>query len=156
VSGSGWDIDMHSDQFQYIYQTLTYDGQITARVLSIQGTHEWAKAGVMIRQSDADGSRHASVFVTHANGVAYQRRTVTDGTSYHTAGSLVAAPYWVRIKRLGTNFTAFQSIDGQNWVQIGQETINMPGTLLIGLAVTSHDNSVLSTAHFDNVSIERW
>ena len=36
---------------QFNYQTLTGDGTIVARVVSLDNTDAWAKAGVMIRES---------------------------------------------------------------------------------------------------------
>jgi hypothetical protein len=45
---------------------------------------------------------------------------------------------------------------GRTWTDIGQDTFpEMTGTVLVGLAVTSHDNSALATAHFSDVLIER-
>jgi hypothetical protein len=63
-------------------------------------------------------------------------------------------PYWVRAVRSGNTFTAFASLDGVNWVQMGSsQTITMAQNVYVGLAVTSNNNSVLATATFDNVSV---
>src|SRR5689334_19538177 len=99
VKGSGSDIWNTADEFQFDFQTLSGDGTITARVVSETHTDDWAKAGVMIRETLAAGSRHALAAVTAANGVAFQRRTATNGVSTHNYGPLVAAPYWVRLTR---------------------------------------------------------
>jgi len=59
MTDSGTDIWYQSDEFHYAYKTLNGAGSITARVDSIQNTNDWAKAGVMIRETlDAD-SAHA-------------------------------------------------------------------------------------------------
>jgi hypothetical protein len=87
LRGSGADIWGSADAFHFAYQPLTGDGSIVARVASLTHTHAWAKAGVMIRENlDAD-ARHAMVVVTPSNGVAFQRRTSTGGSSAHTAGA---------------------------------------------------------------------
>jgi regulation of enolase protein 1 (concanavalin A-like superfamily) len=153
VRGSGTDIWDTADAFRYVYQPLNGDGTITARVVTQQNTNSWAKAGVMIRESLTAGSRHAMVALTPGNGVAFQRRLTTDGISVHTAGALVGAPYWVRVVRSGSTFSGYQSSDGTNWVLIGSDTINMASSVYIGLAVTSHNNTALGTATFDNVSV---
>src|SRR6185436_19114387 len=49
VRGAGADIWGTADAFRLAYQTLSGDGQIVARVASVQNINAWTKAGVMIR-----------------------------------------------------------------------------------------------------------
>lgn len=152
VKGSGDDIWDNADAFHFVFQSMTGDGSIVARVASIDYTNSWAKAGVMIRESlDAD-ARHAMAVVTAGNGVAFQRRTTPGGTSYHTAGAAVGAPYWVKLTRSGSTFTAYQSADGNTWVPVSSATISMATSVYVGLALTSHNNSALNASVLDNVS----
>lgn len=152
VTGAGADIWGSRDAFQFVYQPLSGDGTITARVATIQNTHSWAKAGVMICESLAADSRHALVALTRGNGVAFQRRRTTGGTSVHTAGNTAAqAPYWVRLERSGNTLRAYQSVDGSTWTLVGSDAISMAADVYIGLAVTSHNATVLNTSTFDNV-----
>src|SRR5262249_30697985 len=51
VSGSGTTLGPPPDQFHLVYQQLSGDGQIVARVVSVQSTSTYAKAGVMIRET---------------------------------------------------------------------------------------------------------
>ena len=62
-------------------------------------------------------------------------------------------PYWVRVRRMGTTFTSYVSANGTTWTTVGSQTISMTGTVFVGLAVTATNNSLLSKAVFDNVSI---
>ena len=153
LSGSGADIWNQADAFQYVYQTLSGDGEIIARVTDITNTDAWAKAGLMFRETLAANARHASVFVTPEQGTAFQRRTTTGGSSQHT-GSLGSAPVWLRLVRTGDTFTGFRSANGSDWVEIGTTTINMGTDVYVGLAVTAHNNSALSTATMDNVTVD--
>jgi glucose/arabinose dehydrogenase/regulation of enolase protein 1 (concanavalin A-like superfamily) len=153
VQGSGADIWGSYDGFQYAYQTLNGDGQVIARLSSLQNTNSWAKAGVMIRQSLTANSAHASMFVTASNGLHFQYRTTTNGSSSDVSGGTGGAPYWVKIARSQNTLTAYKSTDGTNWTTVGTATISMPTQVFIGLAVTSHNNSVLCSAVFDNVSL---
>src|SRR5262249_52087259 len=41
-----------------------------------------------------------------------------------------------------------------NWTQVGSATINMASSVLVGLAVTSHNNGVLNTSTFNKVSVQ--
>jgi hypothetical protein len=57
------------------------------------------------------------------------------------------------LTRSGNTFTANASPDGVSWVQVGTpRTITMTGTVYVGLAVSSGQNSTLATGTFDNVS----
>jgi regulation of enolase protein 1 (concanavalin A-like superfamily) len=61
-------------------------------------------------------------------------------------------PYWVKLTRVGNIFTGYVSADGINWQTVGTATVPMNKNLLIGLAVTSHNNSVLNSTLFEHVS----
>jgi hypothetical protein len=153
VAGGGADIEGSSDQFRYVYKSLTGDCTIIARVATQQNTHAWAKAGVMIRDGLAANAINASVFVTPSNGVTFQRRISVGGGTSAIVSSGGSAPYWVKLVRAGNSFSAFKSANGTSWTQIGAtQTIAMGSTVQVGLAVTSHSNGTLSTATFTNVT----
>ena len=152
VAGSGDDIWNNADAFHYVFQPLTGDGSITARVLSQQNTDGWAKAGVMFRETLANTSMHAMMVISAANGAAFQYRNATGGASTH-AGGAGAVPYWVRLVRAGNLFTGYASGDGTNWTQVGSTSITMAGQLNVGLVVTAHNNSLINTAVVDNVTV---
>jgi hypothetical protein len=153
VTGTGVDIWNTADGFEFASQALTGDGSITARVVGMQNTDPWAKAGVMVREGTATGAKHAFCCVTAGNGVAFQRRPATNGVSSHTAGTFSAAPRWVKLVRQGSTLTGYESADGQTWTIVGSESIGMANPVQIGLAVTSHNNGVLCTAVFDHVVV---
>ena len=153
VAGSGSDIWGTSDQFRYVYQTLTGNGTITARVVSLTNTNGWAKVGVMIRNSLSASDQEAMMCITPSNGAAFQYRTTSGGSSTNVNTTGFAAPYWVRLVRNGSTITGYRSADGVTWTEEGSATITMGSTIYVGLEVDSHDNSALDTATFDNVSI---
>jgi hypothetical protein len=156
MTASGADIWNDSDEFHYAYKTLSGVGSIQARVMSVDNTNAWAKAGVMIRESLDPGSVHASMVVTPENGISFQRRPMTDAssTSENSATSEEVAPYWVKIERdISGNFTAFHSTNGTTWQKHGaSENIQMSSMVYIGLAVTSHDAALTCQAVFTNVT----
>jgi hypothetical protein len=61
------------------------------------------------------------------------------------------APMWDRVDRAGSTVAAYTSEDGVSWSFIGSDTIAFPGTVYVGLAVTSHSSGTAATATFDNV-----
>jgi regulation of enolase protein 1 (concanavalin A-like superfamily) len=152
VKGAGADIYNAADAFHYYHRSLNADGEIRARIVSLGNTHQWAKAGVMIRETTAAGSRHVYMGTTPANGLEFVRREATGGTTT-PVGIAGGAPRWVRLTRVGNVFTAYQSTDGSAWTQTGTVTLALAADVRVGLAVCSHDVNVLNTATFDNVSV---
>jgi len=152
VQGAGADIWGAADAFHFVYEPLSGDGQVVARIVSVDRTHDWAKAGVMIRETLSAGSTHASLFVSAARGVAFQRRTATGAASVSTAGSLSAAPRWVKLTRAASTIAAYESADGVSWTLVGTETIAMAADVFVGVAVTSHNTAALCTATIDGVA----
>jgi regulation of enolase protein 1 (concanavalin A-like superfamily) len=155
MNAIGTDIWGNSDQFRYAFKTLNGNGTLVARVDSLVNSNAWAKAGVMIRQNTDTGSVHAFTALTPGNSCSFQRRPTSGGTSTsdNWTGTAVTAPYWVRITRTGNVFKSETSPDGQTWTALGTEqTIPMTTSVLIGLAVTSHDAAIPTSATFSNIS----
>jgi hypothetical protein len=166
VTGSGADIWGTADAFHYMFKPLVGDGQMTVNVVSIAGTstNEWQKAGVMIRETLAAGSRNVMMLMSaggasanFGGGDAFQWRPDPNSTSYSSHvvcdNIEVLPPNCVRLVRTGNMFSGFVYVNGE-WAQEGQTvTIAMPETVYIGLAVTSHDNNpgIYTTATFNSV-----
>jgi len=154
MTGSGADIWGTSDQFHFAFKTLSGAGSIVAKVESIENTSSWAKAGVMIRETlDAD-SAHAMMVVTPAQGVSFQRRNVTGGTSADDTTGGITAPYWVKIERdLSGNFTTYSSINGSAWqMQSTPDNISMSANVYIGLIVVSTNAALTCEGVLSNVT----
>lgn len=154
VRTSSGDIWNTQDDMAYAYRPLVGDGQITVRVTENSATHAWTKAGVMIRESDARNSKHAFVSVTGDNGIAFQYRNTTGGSSgnTNTADGNRLGDY-VRLTRSGNVFTAEYSSDAVNWTTLGSEAIVMGQEVLFGLAYTNQSTSNADTAKFDQLSV---
>ncbi|WP_276392940.1 PKD domain-containing protein, partial [Eudoraea chungangensis] len=162
VEASGVDIWNSSDEFHYVYQPLTGDGEIIARVLSLDDTDDWAKAGVMMRNTNAANS--AMIFMEispnpQSVGVAYNlQHRQSAGTAMTVSGNNIgpvpiAYPHYVRLVREGNTFTGYASTTNGNWVEVGSRTITMGETIQVGLATTSHNDGVITTATYDDVSV---
>jgi regulation of enolase protein 1 (concanavalin A-like superfamily) len=153
TSASGDDIWGNADSFHYTYRTLSGDGEIIARVQSLTQTDTYTKAGLMIRDSLAAGSPNAMVTLMAGVGAQLQYRSTANGISQFLAGPSVFSPYYLKLRRQGSVITAYISVISGGWQQIGSVTLSLAANPLIGLAVTSHNNSQLATALFDNVSV---
>ncbi len=156
VTGDGDDIWNTADAFHFLYLPMSGDGEIVARVASLQGNNNdggWSKAGVMFRETLNASSTHASVDITSGNGADFQWRGSTGGGSSNAgADGVSSAPRWVRLVRQGNLFTGYKSNDGINWTQNGSVSIAMAADIYVGLCVTAHASGNLSTATFDHVS----
>jgi poly(hydroxyalkanoate) depolymerase family esterase len=159
VAGGGADIGGTSDQFHYLSQSFTGDGPIVARVTSLQNTNDSAKAGVMFRDSADAGAMYADVAVTAGQGVSFQWRSSTGGSSADTQVTGVTAPAWVKLVRSGNSFSAFYATTtgtptASDWIQVGTaQTIAMSSTAQVGLAVTSHNDGTPCTSTFRGVQL---
>lgn len=154
------------DQFQFVYQPLTGDGTVVTRVLTQEDSHEWAKAGIMIKRDTESGSPYAALMVTPRHGVRMQVDFDTELT-----GSTGTAPRWLKLTRTGDSISGYESADGVTWSAVGTVNLSgLPQTVEVGLFVTSPDTqhmtldrpgsflgTVTSTtgqATFDNVSVD--
>ena len=152
VTGAGLGTFGTPDGLQFVYQTLSGDGTIIARLTNLQGNSA-SQAGVMIRETLSSSATNA--FVCYYAGYDYMTdRATTSGSSSYQTGSAAAFPTWIKLVRSGSTFTGYQSTTGVDWVQIGTaQTITMAQNVYIGLGVTSRSTSATSTATFDNLSI---
>lgn len=154
LQGSGADIWGNADGCHFVSQSLSGDFVITARLASMSNADYWAKAGLMIRESDAAGSKNVSLLVTpEAGGLRMQWRNSANGSTSDHQLSGSNAPRWLRILRSGDTFTGWQSDDGLTWTNTHAVSVAMNSAVLPGLAVTSHQNELLNTAAFDQVNI---
>jgi len=158
MSAIGTDIWNTTDQFRYAYKNLSGDGSITVCVESLVRSNEWAKAGVMIRETLDPSSKHAFVAVTPepTHGISFQRRLVGGQASANTDVADISIPHWVKLTRTGNTFTAQESEDGANWENIVVSpalSIQMASDVHIGLALTSHDAGTPTAVEFSNVSM---
>jgi len=158
MSGIGTDIWDVADQFRFAYKSLSGNGSITVRVDSLVRSNEWAKAGVMIRETLEPGSKHAFTALTPepAHGLSFQRRPIAGQASANTDVANIPLPQWVRLTRTGNIFTAHYSADGSTWTEVVASPavdITMASNVYIGLAVCSHDAAIVTAAEFSNVAM---
>lgn len=156
VAGSGADIWNLGDGFRYTYTPMAGDFSVTCRVTRQTETDGWAKVGVMIRDVLLPGSRHYMLVRTPRNGVDPQWRLEMDQESFHYKANAYCGrlPVWLRVQRTGSLFISFASNDGVNWQQVGPViSINMGQRVLAGVCITAHNDSRVSVADVDNVSV---
>lgn len=154
LTSAGRDIWGTADGLRYAYQPLADNARITVHVASQTLTHQWARAGVMLRESLVPGARQASVLVTGSNGVELNWRDTPDRNTRKQSLAGYAAPTWLRLTREGGVLTGEVSTDGSSWTRVGQSTIGLAPLVFVGLAATSvTTDGSMSTVVFDSVDI---
>lgn len=157
IDAAGADIEGTKDEFMFVYQQMSGDSEIIAKVNSMDHVNAWSKAGLMIRSSLNDNANNAMIAVTPSSGVSFQRRLTTSGGTTAQITSSVKAPVWLKLRREGNIFKAFYSVDNNSWHQVGSNvTISMPQDIYIGMAVTSHDVNKRLNAVFEDVSVKKY
>src|SRR5690606_24573819 len=163
VEASGADIWGTADEFHYVYQSLTGDGEIIARVVSLENTNKWAKAGVMMRNGTAANAAMAIMYLSpnpSNSGPAYSlAHRSSAGAGMSPSGNnlgpvgIGSYPYYLRLVRSGNTFTGYASQTNGNWVLLGSRTITMGQTIQVGLATSATNDGVLASAVYDNVQV---
>lgn len=148
TEAGGSDIWNNADGFHFTYQELDGDFDVRVRVESLRYvTDNWAKAGLMVRESTNGGSRNLSAVVGPATGInqwEQNYRGTTDGgtTGWGSTFNPVSYPNaWIRLIRMGDQFTVLRSSDGTSWEQRGNLTMVFTNKVLVGMCTAAHNNS---------------
>ena len=154
VVGSGANIAGTADGFQFVYQPMSGDGQIVARITGVQNTTTGSKGGIMIRESLAANSSNVAMILTGGNRFQFQVRASTGATTSNWTGSQTP-PHWVKLVRSGNTFTAYRSSNGVTWTLYAASPVTVPmsANVYVGLVMSSNNNTVLGTATLDNVNV---
>jgi regulation of enolase protein 1 (concanavalin A-like superfamily) len=152
LTDQGPDIWTRADKGTFVMRAAQGDFDLVVRVANFVTTHQWIKAGLMVRPSILPDKMNVAVFATSHHLVSHQRRPAanTDTTSIKLLDQVI--PQWLKIERRGDVFTTFHSVDGQNWEQVASDTLKMHTQTLIGIALSSHDPDKPATVEFDNLS----
>jgi len=153
VKGAGADIWGSADSFRFVDQSINGDATIVARVTGMTNSNTWAKAGVMIRASTAADAANVLLDETPGGSIEFLERSSAGTSTIGIAGGSQGTPVWLKLARSGSTVTASISANGSTWTSIGSTTLSIGATALVGLAVTSHDTTVLNTSTFDNVTV---
>src|ERR1051326_2036979 len=153
VTGSGYVINQNSDSFPFVYQQVSGDVTIIARLDSISGYN--TGAGVMVRETLDAGATFAFTNSMPYGSSAYLNfcsRTSTNASSSYQGLGIQPFPYWLKLVRSGNTFNSYVSADGINWSIPVTQTISMSSTAYVGIAVGSGTSSAV-TIPFDYVSV---
>jgi hypothetical protein len=139
-----------ADDVAFVQRTLCGDGSITARVTGINPLATgWA--GIVMRESNAPGAKKAQLMTNLGSDHRREFRTTTNGASQPQQFQSLSR-YWLRINRVGNQFTMLVSSNGINWFPVGAQNIVMNQCIQIGLVTTNYTANSTVTTTFANVS----
>lgn len=155
------DIGGTEDAFHYAYQQSTGNMEVIAKIEHITPTDSEAEAGIMFRERlDAD-SPFVALMVpyirTGLKGVTLSRSVEGGSVSKIEPNQQFLLPYWVKLVRLGDQFTSLVSQDGNDWTIVGAVNVPLTQDVYIGLAADSSrvrsEVERYNKSVFSNVSI---
>ncbi|GAB3031909.1 hypothetical protein [Natronobiforma cellulositropha] len=165
VTGGGSDIWDEADEFHYYFAELEGDFDVVVRVDDQEHTDEWAKAGLMARASLADDAANVLVRTTPGHETSVQWRPAAGAEARSTtseAGEGISAVdggtldvRWQRLVRTGETVRAYGSEHPGEWTLLAElpgDELELPGELLVGLAVTSAASGTRNTTTFSDLS----
>jgi hypothetical protein len=156
IKASGTGIKGTADGFHFVFQRLIDDGEIIAKLTSLDEVNAICQAGLMIREKLNQSSKNIFLSLTSTNGVLFAGRYTTgDTTRLIAQNSTNILPCWLRLSRSGDMFTAYISADKTYWVEVGAKTIKMTPDVYIGMALSSNNKDTICSSLFENVEILR-
>jgi regulation of enolase protein 1 (concanavalin A-like superfamily) len=152
---SGQDIGGFADEGLFLFQRLSGDGEITARVLDLKLGALNPKAGVMIRETLEGAARMAFLHVSPYTVSLAWRQSPGSYAYILYAGPPQAAPdNWLRLVRTGATITAHYSRDGVVWSPVGLPLfLEVGAEVWVGLAASSGFSWLRNAAVFDQIRV---
>ena len=155
ISGSGENMWLATDGFQFVWKRVSGDVTLTADISFVgKGVNEHRKAVLIVRQSlDAD-SAYADVAL-HGSGLTSLQFREEKGVATHEIQASVSAPKRLRIEKRGAYFTmSLADADGKFHLAGGSTRIALKEPFYVGIGVCSHDKDVVEKAVFSNVELK--
>jgi len=167
----GSDIWGTADGFNFLYEAKTGDFDVVVRQKSITHSSQWAKGGLMVRETLEAISREWNIVNTPqasdgimapdnsgygSSAVECNARTgagnATAGWDFARGANSAYPNAWVRLKRSGQLLSAFISTNGVVWTLAATNTpstvgslTDLPATVYVGICSTAHNNDAADT-----------
>jgi len=152
VNAGGVGIRGRRDQFHFVYQQLSGDATIFARVDALTAADPESRVGVMFRESLSPDARNAFAYTSGDNVLGLSRRTSTGARTNVTSGGSGSPPVWIALRRSGSTLTGYTSSDGSTWHTVHTATVSMGQTVYAGIAVSARSSSLRAQAVLSRVS----
>ena len=154
ITGGGANIWGTQDAFHFVWKRVSGDFELAADVAFLgEGAVAHRKAALMIRQGLEPDAPYADVAL-HGDGLTSLQFRPASGALTQEIQLPLKAPARIRLERRGDRFLAYAGLPGQQLQPAASATVVLKDPVYVGLAVCSHDASVLETAVFSNVTAQ--
>ncbi len=157
ISGSGNNMWLAEDDFQFVWKKISGDVTLTADISFLTKTgNEHKKAALILRQNlDAD-----TVYVDvalHASGLTSLQFRDEKGAVTREIESKLSAPKRLRIAKHGDYvYMSLAADGGEPQPEGGWLRIPLQGMFYVGLGMCSHDKDVVEQAVFSKVDLTQF
>ena len=154
VTGSGKNMWLTADAFHFAWTQVSGDVSLTANITFPEvGKNPHRKACLIIRQDLTAGSAYADAAL-HGDGLtSLQFRNEKDGTT-HEVQANVSGPKRLRLEKRGAYVLMYLADTDQELQFSGASVrLELQEPFYFGIGVCSHEEDVVETALFSNVSI---
>lgn len=170
IQCEGSDIFANADGFNFAYEMKTGDFDVVVRQKDTTHTSNWAKGGLMVRETLENYSRNWNIVndpvssdgIMAPDGTGYGADAVECNArnsgfgasgSWAFASAVPAYPdAWVRLTRTGDLLSAYCSTNGTSWTLLGTndpaqvgDSVALPPTVYVGICATAHNNDAVGT-----------
>jgi TolB protein len=156
VSGSGENMWLASDEFQFAWKQVSGDVALTADISFLgSGGNEHRKAVLMLRQSlDAD-SAYADVAL-HGDGLTSLQYREESGAVTQEIQTNVRATRRLRIEKRGEYVYVMLSAASDGDLEPSGAAMRIPfdGKFYVGIGLCAHDKDAVAKARFVNVDLQ--
>jgi hypothetical protein len=156
ITGAGANIWAKEDQFQYVWREMSGNVAVTASMQFLGEGAAHRKAGIMLRQTLDTDSPYIDI-VIHGNGKpgVQWRNTKGDITNAFDFPFDGSAKFKLRLLRQGSAVTVWAAKQGSELKELGHTQVQLGNSVLVGLAVCSHDANTSDTVVFSDVAVEQ-
>lgn len=164
IEAGGSDIWGGADGFYWVYQEYTGNFVVTAdiawnedRAIRTNDVNDWRKAGIMARVEPTEpGSRAVMGLLRSDLGSNLQWRPEAGSETLQVGltAKETSDTDTLRLIRVGNEFSLLRGQEDGSFRTIGSAEVDLPETLYLGLAVTSHDTQNIEAGEFSNLQID--
>jgi hypothetical protein len=155
TSPVGSDVYGTADKAYTVSAILSGDGYLVTKVTSLTATNEYAKAGLMFRESNDANAKNVMLSLTAQHGLQVHYRSTTGATTTVQAAPTGISPtqsypLWLRLERAGNTVFGSMSTDERNtWQRVGEPvTFSSFAATTQSVVGTSSNANQLGTATF--------
>ncbi len=139
---------------QFIYQSRTGDGTLTAYIDAPLDAQTSGRFALMVRQTNGNNlPMAAALSAGDSKGCSLATRGTKGASLVLTAANTLQPPCWLRLTRVGNIFTSLHSTDGITWNSLGSATVALPATANWGLFHSSSKTGEYQLARFRDVTL---